>query len=105
MHQSEIISGMVQVHKIPADLQAALTADVAVLAIWKDLTSLARNEWVCWVESAKLMETRERRIKRTITELLKGKRRPCCWIGCTHRTDKAISPSVQGILGKRSKKS
>jgi hypothetical protein len=32
-------------------------------------------------------------------------RRPCCWLGCIHRTDKAISPSVQFVLDRRSKQS
>jgi len=25
------------------------------------------------------------KIERTITELMEGKRRPCCWAGCVHR--------------------
>jgi hypothetical protein len=81
-----------------------LLADPTVLALWEDLTPLARNEFICWVEDAKQPKTRQRRIRRTSEELLEGKRRPCCWIGCIHRTDKAISPSVQGILDSKSKK-
>lgn len=88
--------------KIPADLRKALLADNAALEAWNSLTPLARNEWICWVESAKLIETRDRRVERTHTELAEGKRRPCCWIGCIHRTDKAISPSVQSVLNNRS---
>ncbi len=45
----------------------------------------ARNEFICWIEDAKQHVTRERRIRRTGEELEKGKRRPCCWPGCTHR--------------------
>lgn len=71
--------------KIPADLRKALTAHSAALAAWKDITPLARNEWICWVESAKLIDTRQRRIQRAHTELAEGKRRPCCWPGCIHR--------------------
>lgn len=85
-------------HKLPSDLKAALLKNGKVLALWEDITPLARNEFICWVENAKAMETRERRIKRTQEELLEGKRRPCCWMGCIHRTDKAISPSIRGIL-------
>ena len=91
-------------HEMPADLRDALLADPTVLALWEDLTPLARNEFICWVEEAKQPKTRQRRIQRTSEELLEGKRRPCCWIGCIHRTDKAISPSVQGMLDSRSKK-
>ncbi|MFA6269887.1 MAG: YdeI/OmpD-associated family protein [Candidatus Paceibacterota bacterium] len=92
------------VHKIPKDLQKALTYDKAALSVWEDITSLARNEWICWIISVKKDETRKEHVKRTIIELKEGIRRPCCWIGCIHRTDKSVSPSVQGILDKRSKK-
>lgn len=93
------------VHKMPADLRKTLVSDSKVLALWEDITPLARNEFICWIENAKQFETRNRRIQRTCEELLEGKRRPCCWIGCVHRTDKSISPSVQWVLSKRSKKS
>lgn len=73
------------VHKLPADLQKALATYPAALTAWHNITPLARNEWICWVEGAKLIETRERRIKRAHTELKDGKRRPCCWPGCMHR--------------------
>jgi uncharacterized protein YdeI (YjbR/CyaY-like superfamily) len=92
------------VHKMPADLRKSLAADPKVHGLWEDITPLARNEYICWVENAKQIETRARRIRRTSEELLDGMRRPCCWIGCTHRTDKAISPSVQWLLDKKSAK-
>lgn len=93
------------VHKLPTDLRQALTSDKAALAIWEDLTPLARNEWICWVTFVKKDETRKEHVKRTITELKEGMRRPCCWLGCIHRKDKQVSPSVQAILDRRSKKS
>lgn len=92
------------VHKLPPDLHKALSVATKALAAWEDITPLARNEFICWVEEAKQFETRERRIKRTIEDLSKGKRRPCCWMGCIHRTDKDISPSVRWILSRKSKK-
>ncbi len=73
------------VHKLPGDLREALIANPAVLGAWKDITPLARNEFICWVEDAKQEMTRERRIRRTREELEEGQRRPCCWPGCTHR--------------------
>lgn len=102
MATKEISSGTA--HKMPADLRKALLADKKVLALWEDITPLARNEFICWVENAKQIETRSRRIRRTCEELLEGKRRPCCWLGCTHRTDKPISPSAQWALNKQAKK-
>ena len=70
---------------MPVDLEKALSTHPEALTKWNDITPLARNEWICWVESAKLIDTRERRIERTYTELVEGKRRPCCWPGCIHR--------------------
>jgi len=73
------------VHKLPADLRKALIANPTALDVWKDITPLARNEFICWVEDAKQEVTRERRIRRTQEELEEGMRRPCCWPGCSHR--------------------
>ena len=72
-------------HKLPADLKAALLAAPKALAAWEDITPLARNEWICWVTSPKKLETRTRHVERAIEDLTKGKRRPCCWPGCPHR--------------------
>jgi bacteriocin resistance YdeI/OmpD-like protein len=73
------------VHELPTDLRGALIANDTALAAWKDITPLARNEFICWVEDAKQEKTRERRIRRTQEELEEGQRRPCCWPGCKHR--------------------
>ncbi len=91
------------VHPLPADLRAALAAGPKVTDLWESLTPLARNEYICWVENAKHLDTRARRIRRTVEELLDGMRRPCCWIGCIHRPDKPLSPSVKWVLSKQKK--
>jgi uncharacterized protein YdeI (YjbR/CyaY-like superfamily) len=83
MAQKEIAAGVL--HKVPADLRKDLTSDAKALAAWEDITPIARNEWICWIESAKKPETRSHRIERTRTGLADGKRRPCCWPGCPHR--------------------
>ena len=90
-------------HDLPADLRSALKADPKALAAWEDLTPLARNEWICWAVSVKKSETRQEHVGRICPELKEGKRRPCCWSGCIHRKDKALSPSQKFLLGKRSK--
>jgi uncharacterized protein YdeI (YjbR/CyaY-like superfamily) len=72
-------------HTLPDDLYRAICADPHVETLWQSITPLAKNEFICWVESAKKPETRVKRIKRTCEELLEGKRRPCCWPGCPHR--------------------
>lgn len=102
MNEKPLAGGTV--HTIPKDLRAALMASRAARAAWESLTALARNEWICWVVSVKKEETRAEHIKRVIAELKEGVRRPCCWLGCIHRTDKPISPSVQGVLKKRDNK-
>lgn len=86
------------VHEARDDLRSALEADPAVLNLWTALTALGRNEFICWVDDAKQPPTRRRRIERTCEELLEGKRRPCCWVGCIHRTDKAPSRWQQAVL-------
>ena len=103
MSTTSLLAGTIH-NKIPADLRKILEKNAKARATWEDITPLARNEWLCWVESATLNETRNRRIKRADEELAEGKRRPCCWIGCIHRTDKAVSPSVQWVLDRKKKK-
>lgn len=73
------------VHKVPADLRKALLSIREAQSAWEDITPLARNEWICWVESVKKAETRADHVERTRDELIQGMRRPCCWVGCMHR--------------------
>jgi Bacteriocin-protection, YdeI or OmpD-Associated len=86
------------VHSAQDDMRAAIEQDAATLALWQGLTPLGRNEFICWVDDAKQMVTRARRTRRTVEELLEGKKRPCCWQGCIHRTDKAPSAWQQAVL-------
>ena len=98
MRKRAIAAGVA--HDVPADLADALFADGSVLALWEDLTPLARNEWICWVEDAKRDQTRRKRIGRVGADLKAGKRRPCCWPGCPHREMGAGSlpgPANMGI--------
>ena len=81
---NKVISGGV-VHELPIDLRKALARDPEALETWEDITPLARNEWICWVTSAKKPETRNKRIEWGCSNLKEGKRRPCCWPGCPHR--------------------
>jgi hypothetical protein len=101
MNKKDISDGVV--HEVPADLREALTSDPEALSLWEDLTPLARNEWICWTISVKKPETRKEHVERVRTELKEGMRRPCCWIGCIHRTDKPVSPSVKYVLSKQTK--
>ncbi len=93
-------------HAVADDVAKALRADANLLARWEGLTPLGRNEFLCWIEDAKQAATRARRIERMAHELRAGKRRPCCWAGCIHRTDKAPGPWQQAVLidGKGAKR-
>ena len=86
------------VHTAAEDMRAAIEADADTLALWQNLTPLGRNEFICWVDDAKKPVTRARRIARTCEELHEGKKRPCCWSGCIHRTDKPPSKWQQAVL-------
>ncbi len=99
MTKSEIIGGTA--HKLPADMQKALASSKKALAAWEDITPLARNEWICWTISVKTDTTRKEHVKRTVSELIEGKRRPCCWLGCVHRDDKKMSASQKWVLSRR----
>jgi uncharacterized protein YdeI (YjbR/CyaY-like superfamily) len=73
------------VHRLPEDFRKAIFSHKAVATLWEDITPLARNEWICWVTSAKKEETRIKRIEVGLDKMRKGMRRPCCWAGCPHR--------------------
>lgn len=65
--------------KVPTDLKKALATTPKVEALWKDLTPIARRDFITWIEGAKQPETRMRRIGITRNKLIKGDRRPCCY--------------------------
>jgi uncharacterized protein YdeI (YjbR/CyaY-like superfamily) len=96
------ISGGVA-HPLPIDLRKALTPDPIALTAWEDISPLARNEWICWTISVKSPEKRKEHVGRVISELKEGVRRPCCWMGCTHRKDKKLSSSQKFLLSRRSR--
>ena len=86
------------VHELPSDFVDALSETSEIARLWENLTPIARNEFICWVEDAKRDATRTKRIRRAVEELLEGKKRPCCWAGCIHRTDKKPGKWQQDVL-------
>jgi uncharacterized protein YdeI (YjbR/CyaY-like superfamily) len=86
--QADIPGGVV--HDLPPDFEETLKTHPQALATWTDITPLARNEWICWIESAKKPETRRKRIGWGTENLTQGKRRPCCWPGCPHREKRSL---------------
>lgn len=66
--------------KVPQDLEAALAAaPQKIQGLWKDITPMARWEWVRWVNATRSPDTRRRRVEVTISKMKNGKRRPCCF--------------------------
>ena len=66
--------------KVPADLRKALAdAPPEARATWKDITAVARRDWIHWITSAKKAETRVRRIEVACDKLAGGQRRACCF--------------------------
>ncbi|WP_339899571.1 YdeI/OmpD-associated family protein [uncultured Gilvimarinus sp.] len=64
---------------VPRDLQQALDAAPAALDVWQATTTLARVDWIHWVESAKQAKTRAKRIDDACDMLASGKKRVCCF--------------------------
>lgn len=65
--------------ELPTDLKEALSETAGTFDVWKDITPLARWDWIRWINSTKVPETRRRRIEKTCSMFKKGKRRPCCF--------------------------
>ncbi|MGA9113183.1 MAG: YdeI/OmpD-associated family protein [Candidatus Dormiibacterota bacterium] len=65
---------------VPRDLEAALAAaSQTIRDLWRDITPMARWEWVRWVNATQNPDTRRRRVEVTISKMQSGKRRPCCF--------------------------
>ena len=62
--------------RVPTDLRKALAVTPMAKAQWRDLTPIARRDFISWIESAKQPQTRRRRIERAASMLAAGKRRP-----------------------------
>jgi len=87
MTKTTIATGVV--HEVPEDLHEVLVSNPDLLEKWNNLTPIARKEWICWTTIVKKPETRKEHIERLHSDLLNGKRRPCCWPGCPHRRPNA----------------
>lgn len=65
--------------KVPTDFEKALKVNPKAKAQWQDLTPISRRDFISWIESAKQVETRHRRISIACSKLVAGERRPCCY--------------------------
>ncbi len=65
--------------KLPPDFRKALFASPQAKAVWDATTTVARIDWIHWVESAKQAKTRKSRIENACDMLASGKKRVCCF--------------------------
>lgn len=65
--------------KVPADVQKVLDSDPSAHELWKDITPLARWDWLRWINGTKQAETRQKRIVVMCSKLNAGKRNACCF--------------------------
>ena len=65
---------------VPRDFAVALAAaPQEIQGLWRDITPMARWEWVRWVNATKDPDTRRRRVEASMSKMNSGKRRPCCF--------------------------
>lgn len=65
--------------QVPDDLREALKTSPKAETLWKEITPLARWDWIRWIRAVKTEETREKHIRVALDKLNKGMRRPCCF--------------------------
>ena len=82
---------------VPKDLRAALAASPAAMATWEATTTLARVDWIHWVESAKQAKTRKSRVEGACDMLASGKKRVCCFDPSGHYSKSLrLPPTADG---------
>lgn len=64
---------------IPEDLGGALDDSASASAQWRAITPMARWEWVRWIGATRSAATRGRRVEASISKLVGGSSRPCCF--------------------------
>jgi hypothetical protein len=65
--------------EVPADVKKALATSPKAEALWKNITPMARWDWIRWIRAVKTQETRDKHIEVALDKLNKGMRRPCCF--------------------------
>ncbi len=65
--------------QVPEDVKKALSTSQKAEALWKDITPMARWDWIRWVRAVKTEETRQKHLEVMLDKLNRGMRRPCCF--------------------------
>jgi len=64
---------------VPPELDEVLGASPPARATWDATTTIARIDWIHWIESAKQAKTRLKRVADAADMLASGKKRVCCF--------------------------
>lgn len=80
--------------EVPADLQQALDASPEARKTWEETTTLARVDWVHWIESPKMAKTRKKRVESGCDMLASGKKRVCCFDPSGHYSNSLSAPKA-----------
>jgi hypothetical protein len=81
--------------KVPGDIKKALASFSHAQSVWKDITPMARWDWIRWISATKNPDTRKHRIGVMLSKMKAGNRRPCCF-DRTSCTDPYVSSN--GVL-------
>lgn len=65
--------------EVPTDLKKALESSKKTETLWKDITPIARWDWIRWIRAVKTDGTRKKHLEVMLDKLNKGMRRPCCF--------------------------
>lgn len=79
---------------LPSAFSKALAASPGARATWDATTTLARMDWVHWMESAKQASTRDKRVADAVQMLANGKKRVCCFDASGHYDRSLAAPEA-----------
>src|SRR5690554_2958585 len=80
--------------EVPADLKEALSAWPEAQKTWEDTTTLARVDWIHWIESPKMPKTRQKSVANGCDMLASGKKRACCFDPSGHYSNSLSAPKA-----------
>ncbi|WP_154222716.1 YdeI/OmpD-associated family protein [Marinicella rhabdoformis] len=77
---------------LPSDLSEALASDPQAMITWQKTSTLARVDWIHWIESAKQSTTRGKRVLNGCEMLASGNKRVCCFDSSGHYSKSFSAP-------------
>jgi len=80
--------------EVPADFEQALDASPEARKTWEATTTLARVDWIHWIESPKMLKTRQKRVESGCDMLASGKKRVCCFDPSGHYSNSLSAPKA-----------